>query len=466
MSLRLRLILGIVLVAAAGWAVAVRVALAELRPRYLEAIEDSLHDTAQILAATAADPAGAAQRPDISALERAFAGSHAHPLPARIHGFDKPGLAMGAYCTDAAGVVLWHSDDAAAVGRDYARWNDVARTLQGRYGARATAPEGGDPLDAVLHVAAPVLHHGRLVGVVTVFKAGGSVAVLETAAKRQLLWGALVVFVAALAASLAVAWWVTDPLARLTNHVERLRSGIREAAPAVGGGEIGRLATALSELRTELEGRRHVEGYVRDLVHEFKAPLAAIRASGELLEDATDAGERARLTTHVQTQADRLTALTGHLLELARLERLDAPPVQVVVDLAELARAVSADLAPLAGARTVTVAGDGAALGDPGLLRIALGNLLANALRFAPDGSSVELVVVDHCVTVRDHGAGFPDFALPRLGERFYALPDANGAKGTGLGLSITREIARMHRGTLRLANRDGGGAEAEIRLG
>lgn len=465
MSLRLRLILGIVLVAAAGWGVAVRVAMAELRPRYLEAIEDSLHDTAQILAA-AAETAAAVERPDISALQRAFAGAHAHPLPARIHGFDKPGLAMGAYCTDAAGVVLWHSDDATLVGRDYARWNDVARTLQGRYGARATAPEDGDPLDAVLHVAAPVLHHGRLIGVVTVFKAGGSVAVLESAARRQLLWGALVVFVAALAASLAVAWWVTDPLARLTNHVERLRSGIRETAPAVGGGEIGRLAAALSELRTELEGRRHVEGYVRDLVHEFKAPLAAMRASGELLEDATDAGERTRLAGHVQTQADRLTALTGHLLELARLERLDTPPVQVAVDLAGLARTVSADLAPLAGTRTVTVTGDGAAIGDPGLLRIALGNLLANALRFAPDGTCVELAVTDRCVTVRDHGAGFPDFALPRLGERFYALPGSDGAKGTGLGLSITREIARMHRGTLRLANRDGGGAEAEIRLG
>ncbi len=450
------------LVACAAWAVAVRVALSELRPRYLEAIEDTLHDTVQVLAVVA----GGGERPDTDNLARAFAAAQAAPLPARIHGYDKRSLNMGAYCTDDAGIVLWHSDDPGLVGRDYSRWNDVARTLQGRYGARATAPDGGDPLDAVLHVAAPIRHAGRIVGVVTVFKAGGSIAVLEASAQRQLLWGALVVFVAALAASLTVAWWVTDPLARLTRHVERLRSGRREPVPVVGGGEIGRLAIALTELRSELEGRRHVEVYVRDLVHEFKAPLAAIRASGELLEEATDPDERARLAGHVQTQAERLTGLTGRLLELARLERLDAPPVRERIDLAGLAQLAADDLAPLTGTRQVAITGQGQATGDPGLLRIAVGNLLANALRYAPADTAIDLAVSGGAIRVADRGPGFPDFALARLGERFYALPDADGTKGTGLGLSITREIARLHGGTLALANRDGGGAEAVLTLG
>jgi len=450
-----------VLVAGAGWAVAVRTALAELRPRYLEAIEDSLHDTAQILAAAASG----SDHPDTALLARTFTAAKSRPLPAHIHGFDKPGLATGAYCTDASGMVLWHSEDLAAVGRDFSRWNDVARTLQGRYGARATAPVGGDPLDAVLHIAAPVIYDGRLVGVVTVFKAGGSVAVLEAAARRQLLWGALVVFLAALVASLAVAWWITDPLARLTRHVERLRSGIREAVPNVGGGEIGRLASALAELRAELEGHRHVERYVRDLVHEFKAPLAAIRASGELLEDATDPAERSRLAGHVQSQAGRLAELTGHLLELARLESLDAPPCSTAVDLSELARNAIVDLVPLAGMRSVVVSGSGLTVGDPGLLAIAVANLVANAMRFAPDGGLIEVVVAGCHLTVLDRGPGFPAFALARLGERFYALPASDGSKGTGLGLSITREIARLHGGRLDLANRDGGGASASLTL-
>lgn len=437
-----------------------RVALAELRPRYLEAIEDGLHDTAQVLAAAAAQT-----WPDPAPLARAFAEARARPLPARIHAYDKPGLAMGAYAVDAAGRGLWHSEDPALVGADFSRWNDVARTLQGRYGARATPPADGDPLDAVLHVAAPVVVGGRTVGVVTVFKAGGSVAVLEAAAQRQLLWGALVVGIAILLASLAVAWWVTDPLARLTRHVERLRSGVREPVPAVGGGEIGRLAAALAELRAELEGRRHVERYVRDLVHEFKAPLAAMRASGELLEDATDADERRRLAGHVQTQAGRLADLTGRLLELARLERLDGPPERSRIDLAALARDVAADLAPLCGDRRVAVAGTGTADGDPGLLRIAVTNLLANALRFAPAGSAVEVSLAPGRIAVRDHGPGFPAFALPRLGERFFALPGADGSKGSGLGLSIVREVARLHGGTLVLANRSGGGAETVLTL-
>src|SRR6185295_245314 len=102
-----------------------------------------------------------------------------------------------------------------------------------------------------------------------------------------------------------------------------------------------------TELRAELEGRRQIEAYVRDLVHEFKAPLAAIRASGELLEDAADTGERRRLAGLVQAQAGRLADLAGRLLELARLERLDAPPRPEAVDLAALAGAVAAELEPL-----------------------------------------------------------------------------------------------------------------------
>lgn len=458
--------LGIALVAAGGWAVAVRTALAELRPRYLETIEVCLADTVQVLAAAAAPSGGDA--PAVAPLAAAFARAQANPQTARIFAYEKAGLGMGAYATDAAGRVLWHSEDPAQVGQDYSRWNDVARTLQGRYGARATPPPGGDPLDAVIHVAAPVVADGRTVGVVTVFKRPESVAVLEAAARHQVLWGAGVAVVAAALAAIAVAWWITDPLARLTRHLERLRQGVREAVPAVGGGEIGRLAAALTELRAELEGRRQTEAYVRDLVHEFKAPLAAIRASGELLEDAGDEAERRRLAALVQAQAGRLADLAGRLLELARIERLDAPPHAEAVDLAALAAAVAAELAPLAerGGVAVRLAGAASVRGDAGFLRIALMNLVANALRHAPAGSAVEVDLAPGAIRVRDRGPGFPDWAMPRLGERFFAVAGADGAKGSGLGLSLVREIARLHGGTLRFANREGGGAEVTIALG
>jgi two-component system sensor histidine kinase CreC len=95
--------------------------------------------------------------------------------------------------------------------------------------------------------------------------------------------------------------------------------------------------------------------------------------------------------------------------------------------------------------------------GDPAQLSLALSNLLANAIDFAPQGSVLELTVVpdaDRALwRLRDHGPGVPDYALPHLGERFYATARPGGTrKGSGLGLAIVRQVAALHGGELRIA--------------
>lgn len=108
--------------------------------------------------------------------------------------------------------------------------------------------------------------------------------------------------------------------------------------------------------------------------------------------------------------------------------------------------------------------------GDAYLLRQALANLLDNAIAFAPAGSTIELgarIADGHLeLTVRDRGPGIPDYALARVFDRFYSLPrPSSGRKSSGLGLPFVREVARLHGGTAQLTNRDGGGAEATLRL-
>jgi two-component system sensor histidine kinase CreC len=94
---------------------------------------------------------------------------------------------------------------------------------------------------------------------------------------------------------------------------------------------------------------------------------------------------------------------------------------------------------------------------DPAQMRLALSNLLANAIDFAPEGSALEISVsaeADRALwRMRDHGPGVPDYALPHLGERFYATARPGGTrKGSGLGLAIVRQVAALHAGELRIA--------------
>ncbi len=107
--------------------------------------------------------------------------------------------------------------------------------------------------------------------------------------------------------------------------------------------------------------------------------------------------------------------------------------------------------------------------GDALLLRQALGNLLDNAIDFAPAGSVIELAghaADGHAVlSVRDSGAGIPAYAQERLFERFYSLPRPDGGKSSGLGLPFVREVMALHRGSVEVGNGAAGGACATLRL-
>ncbi|HEX6591133.1 MAG TPA: ATP-binding protein, partial [Moraxellaceae bacterium] len=108
--------------------------------------------------------------------------------------------------------------------------------------------------------------------------------------------------------------------------------------------------------------------------------------------------------------------------------------------------------------------------GDPFLLQLALSNLLENALAFSPDGSSMEAAITVEegglTFSLRDHGSGIPDYALPQIYDRFYSLPRPEGAsRSSGLGLPLVREIAKLHGGRIRIANHPDGGVLASLDL-
>jgi two-component system sensor histidine kinase CreC len=106
--------------------------------------------------------------------------------------------------------------------------------------------------------------------------------------------------------------------------------------------------------------------------------------------------------------------------------------------------------------------------GDAFLLRQALANLIDNAADFSPAGSGIDLHMESDDrrlrIEVSDRGQGIPDYALPRVFERFYSLPRPDGgSRSSGLGLCFVAEVAALHDGTVALRNRDGGGATATL---
>ena len=473
MSIRARILIALVLVVAGGFWLLIDWVVDDLRPRYLEATEESLVDTANLLAAvlaTGRDGDGF----DLAVFGRAVEEAQARTFRARIYELEKARVDLEVYVTDDRGIVVYDSDGGRAVGEDFGRWNDVHRTLRGGYGARSTRLDPEDPRTSVQHVAAPVLVDGELKGCLTVRKPIVSANLFIDRARRQILIAGGGAAGVVLLLGVLTSAWVTRPLRALTRYAAAVRDGRRAALPDLGKTEIGAMAQSLEEMREALEGKAYVERYVQTLTHEVKGPLSAIRGAVELLKEPMPANRRERFLSNVLAETGRIGDIVDRLLLLSSLEGRSALRDVEDMDLAALAAEAAEGLAAAAEARQVTITtavGAGVRLrGERFLLRHALVNLLQNALAFSPAGGEVVLAggIRDGAVevAVTDQGPGIPDYALPRVFDRFYSLPRPDtGAKSSGLGLAFVREVAHLHGGEADIQNRPGGGAIATLRL-
>ena len=477
MRIGLRILLGYFVIVAIAAILLGQVFLQQVKPGVRQAMEDTLVDTANLLAAQAREDlvTGQIDSGRFAANVRSLTD---RDLGARIWGLSKRDLGMRIYVTDDRGIVQFDSSG-LAVGQDYSKWNDVYLTLRGQYGARSTRDDPADENSSVMYVAAPIIDRTdgteRIVGVLTVAKPNRTMSPFIARSQAIILrWGSVLLGVA-LGVGLLAAWWLSRQLGALRRYADAVTAGERVAAPDVPG-EFGDLGRALDTMRERLEGKQYVEQYVHALTHELKSPLAAIRGSAELVETGGEAmgeDDRARFLATIRAQGDRLAEMVDKLLALAAVEhqrRIEQPRP---VDLGEVAREAAALLASKLDRRGVTVEVGGATGTVPGdrfLLRQAMLNLLDNAADFAPAHSVIE-VEVRHAagqwtVSVADRGPGVPGFALPRAFERFYSLPrPEGGSRSSGLGLSFVAQVAALHGGRATLANRPDGGAVATLEL-
>ena len=458
MSIFVRLFLVYGLALTLGGALLLRDVQQQIRPGMKEVLEDTLADNAHALAAALA-PAlenGAIRDPAWQARLRA---GLARPQDVHINQHHKTASRQQLIITDARGTVLFHSDP-AETGKDYSRWNDILRTLRGEYGARST--------QGTMYVAAPVhAADGRLLGVVSLGKPATDLAPYQQQMQDDLRQSGLLYLGATLALIALLTLWIR----RSIDRVRRYATAHAPIPPAPRfhlASELNRLTAAIGDMRRELEDRAYITRYIETLTHELKSPLTAISASAELLQDDLPAADRARFAANIAQQSTRLHRLVQRLLQLSRIEK--EPVRKQPLDLAALWRKQQREQQPRLAQKNLALrlihngnaADEATAISlraDPFWLEQALTNLLDNAIREAPDGSAITLTVSQSRSETRlalhnPTRAPLPDYALPRLFERYYTL---NRKENSGLGLTLVAQIAEQHGGTVRAENSDGG---------
>ncbi|HEX5560109.1 MAG TPA: ATP-binding protein [Nocardioidaceae bacterium] len=230
----------------------------------------------------------------------------------------------------------------------------------------------------------------------------------------------------------------------------------------------------------EDRSREHrVEAVRRDFVanvsHELKTPVGALKLLSDTVADAADDPEAVRrFADRMHVESDRLTRLVQQIIELSRLQDDDPLDSPTAVPLDELVVAAFDELHTDADTRRITLSYEPTGLvllGHAGQIGLALGNLVANAVKYSADGSSVEVTARPQGemveLSVSDAGMGIPAGELDRIFERFYrvdrARPRATG--GTGLGLSIVKHVAASHGGDVTVTSVEGEGSTFTLTL-
>ncbi|MGI9623916.1 MAG: ATP-binding protein [Acidimicrobiales bacterium] len=254
----------------------------------------------------------------------------------------------------------------------------------------------------------------------------------------------------------------TKPLRSLTSAVDSVTETQDFSVPidATGSDEIGRLARGFDRMLRALDvSREQQQRLVQDAAHELRTPLTSIKANVDWLSQAegADADTRAQALEGVQRELGELNGVITEIIELAT-DRYELPPF-APLDLADVGRD-SVQRFRARSDRTVELdASPTLVVGDADALGRAVMNLLTNAEKYSPPGTTIAARVGDGGIWVCDQGAGIPIEERELIFDRFYRSPADRSQPGSGLGLSIVAGIVDAHDGAVSVSDSPHGGA-------
>nr|WP_315489499.1 ATP-binding protein [uncultured Rhodoferax sp.] len=277
-----------------------------------------------------------------------------------------------------------------------------------------------------------------------------------------------------------LVWWVVSaslaPAERVRGQLavrraDELTQVSEEGLPAEIAPLVRELNLLLHRVRNAFEAQKH---FIADAAHELRSPLSALKLQVEGLRRANDASAREVAIGRLAAGIDRATRLVEQLLVLARQQAGPANlTLQTSLQLADLVQSVVGDLWETARTRRIDMglvaAQDGMVMGHSDALNILVRNLLDNAIKYTPEGGTVNVSVragaTGMLLTVEDSGPGVPATERARLFDRFYRVSGPqSGTPGSGLGLAIVKTIADMHGARITLGTSQAlGGLEVSV---
>lgn len=320
-----------------------------------------------------------------------------------------------------------------------------------------------------LVVASPVIRDGDVIAVVVTDSPTGQM-------RSKILRGWLVIGVGeiaamllALSAALRLTGWVLRPVRVLDATTHDIATGRLKSRVAAAGGppELRRLARSFNEMADNVEDvLEQQRAFVADASHQLRNPLSALLLRIELL--ALELPEGNEEIASVRTEGKRLAQVLDDLLDLALAEHSEAD--LRLTDIGELTAERVASWSPVAddkGVRLVGTCPATTAWADPVALSSALDAVIDNALKFTPEGESVEVEVASNgevsTIVVTDLGPGLSDEELTRVGDRFWRSPGHQNVKGSGLGLSISRALLSAGGGTIAYEHHEPHGLKVTV---
>jgi len=291
------------------------------------------------------------------------------------------------------------------------------------------------------------------------------------AALRSALVGWLLAGVAAVILAAIVGWassrHLTRPLRAITVASDKMAQGdLTVRAEVRRSDEIGSLAGSFNAMAGRMQHTvAALQRFVADAAHELGTPLTALEADLELAQTQTDPADQQRLIERAMRQAERLERLSGNLLRLSRLDAGGLWESFQVVDLVSLVKEMADGIASRAEQAGIEFSLElpsdvvWARIHADGL-RVAIDNLVDNALKFTPEGGRVVLGAAAGAggatIWVGDTGVGIPSEDMDALFTRFHRGRNAAAFPGSGLGLAIVQATMELHGGGVRAESRPG----------
>ena len=346
----------------------------------------------------------------------------------------------------------------------------VPGALEGVTRIRTARDPAGDALFAV---ATPVMHEGRVVGIVGISSAAGEIDLLLRAEREQVLQMFVIAIIVSIGLSLVLASTIANPISDLAAAAElgrdrhaRRMSPARVRIPDLSTrpDEIGHLSSAMRGMVSALYERIDAnEQFAADVAHEIKNPLASLRSAVGTLRVARREDQFETLLAVIEHDVRRLDRLVSDISNASRLDSELVKEEEARFNLLHTIRNLATYLGAEAEEKGVQFIADlpDAAIFVHGLearLAQVFVNLIANAISFCEEGDAVRVWARRRddrvLVVVEDTGPGIPDEALTKIFKRFYSeRPPGQFGNHSGLGLAISKQIVEAHGGVIWAEN-------------